>query len=79
METAPDLVLMGDPMDCSLPGSSVHGFSRQEYWSGVPWVVYRESELLLPNPHPTAPVFRLYFLQESRPLAHTAGFNKAPF
>ena len=25
-----------DPMDCSLPGSSVHGFSRQEYWSGLP-------------------------------------------
>ena len=25
-----------DPMDCSLPGSSVHGFSRREYWSGVP-------------------------------------------
>ena len=23
-------------MDCSLPGSFVHGFSRQEYWSGVP-------------------------------------------
>jgi len=23
-------------MDCSLSGSSVHGFSRQEYWSGVP-------------------------------------------
>jgi len=23
-------------MDCSQPGSSVHGFSRQEYWSGVP-------------------------------------------
>ena len=23
-------------MDCSLPGSSVHGFSRQEYWSRVP-------------------------------------------
>jgi len=23
-------------MDCSLPGFSVHGFSRQEYWSGVP-------------------------------------------
>ena len=21
-----------DPMDCSLPGSSVHGFSRQGYW-----------------------------------------------
>ena len=26
-----------DPMDCSLPGSSVHGFSRQEYWSGLPF------------------------------------------
>ena len=25
-----------DPVDCSLPGSSVHGFSRQEYWSGLP-------------------------------------------
>ena len=25
-----------DPMDCSLSGSSTMGFSRQEYWSGVP-------------------------------------------
>ena len=25
-----------DPMDCSPPSSSVHGFSRQEYWSGLP-------------------------------------------
>ena len=26
-----------NPMDCSLPGSSVDGgFSRQEYWSGLP-------------------------------------------
>ena len=23
------------PMDCSPSGSSVHGFSRQEYWRGV--------------------------------------------
>ena len=23
-----------NPMDCSLPGSSLHGFSRQEYLSG---------------------------------------------
>ena len=27
---------LSDPMDCSLLGSSVHGFSGQEYWSGVP-------------------------------------------
>ena len=25
-----------DPMDCSLPGSSVHGLSKQEYWCGLP-------------------------------------------
>ena len=24
-----------DPVDCSPPGSSVRGFSRQEYWSGL--------------------------------------------
>ena len=24
-----------DPMDCSMPGSSVHSFSRQVYWSGL--------------------------------------------
>ena len=26
-----------NPMNCSPPGSSVHGFSRQEYWSGLPF------------------------------------------
>ena len=26
-----------DPMDRSLPGSSVHGIFRQEYWSGLPF------------------------------------------
>ena len=25
-----------NPMDCSPPGSSVHGFSRPEYWTGLP-------------------------------------------
>ena len=25
-----------DPMDCSPPGSSVHGIHRQESWSGLP-------------------------------------------
>ena len=24
-------------MDCSPPASSVHGFSRQQYWSGLPF------------------------------------------
>ena len=26
-----------DPMECNLSGSSVHGISRQEYWSGLPF------------------------------------------
>ena len=28
-----------DPMDCNLPASSVHGFSRREYWSGLPFPI----------------------------------------
>ena len=35
-EVAQLRLTLSDPMDCSLPGSSIHGFSRQEYWSGVP-------------------------------------------
>ena len=35
-EVAQSCLTLCDPMDCSPPGSSVHGFSRQEYWSGVP-------------------------------------------
>ena len=35
-EVAQSCPTLRDPMDCSLPGSSAHGFSRQEYWSGVP-------------------------------------------
>jgi len=26
-----------NPIDCSLPGSSVHGILQQEYWSGLPF------------------------------------------
>jgi len=33
---AQSCLTLSNPMDCSLPGSSIHGFSRQEYWSGVP-------------------------------------------
>ena len=28
--------ILCNPMDCSPPGSSVHGFSRQEDWGGLP-------------------------------------------
>ena len=35
-EVAQSCPTLSDPMDWSLPGSSVHGISRQEHWSGVP-------------------------------------------
>ena len=35
-EVAQSCPTLSDPMDYSLPGSSIHGFSRQEFWSGVP-------------------------------------------
>ena len=35
-EVAQSCRTLSNPMDCSLSGSSVHGFSRKEYWSGVP-------------------------------------------
>ena len=35
-EVAQWCLTLSNSMDCSLPGSSIRGFSRQEYWSGVP-------------------------------------------
>ena len=36
-EVAQSCPTLCDPMDCSLPHSSIQGISRQEYWSGVPF------------------------------------------
>ena len=36
-EVAQSYPTLCDPMDRSLPGSSVHEFSRQEYWNGLPF------------------------------------------
>ena len=35
-EVAESCPTLSDPMDCGPPGSLSTGFSRQEYWSGVP-------------------------------------------
>ena len=37
MLVAQSCLALCDPMDCSLPGSTVMGFSRQKYWSGLPF------------------------------------------
>jgi len=36
-EAAESCPTLSDPMDCCLPGFSVHGFSRQGYWIGLPF------------------------------------------
>ena len=38
-EVTQSCLTLSDSMDCSLPDSSTHGISRQEYWSGN--VTYR--------------------------------------
>ena len=45
-----------DPIDCSPPNSSVHGFFKQEYWSGLSF----PSPGDLPNPgtEPGSPTFQ---------------------
>ena len=35
-EVAQLCLTLSEPMDCSLLGSSIQGFSRQKYWSGLP-------------------------------------------
>ena len=35
-KVAESYLTLSDPMDCGPPGSSIHGISRQECWSGVP-------------------------------------------
>ena len=35
-EVAQSCLTLWDPMDCSLPGSSVHGIFQAMYWSGLP-------------------------------------------
>ena len=54
-----------DPMDCSPAGCSVMGFSRQEYWSGLPFLYPGD----LPNPgiEPGSPA--LLNIQKTRIMA----------
>ena len=49
-----------NPRDYSPPGSSVHGFSRQEYWSGLP--LPPPGDLPDPRTEPTSPALADGFL-----------------
>ena len=54
-EVAQSCLTLSDPLDCSLPGSSIHGFSRQEYWSGMP----------LPSPNKLFTFLQKYFFHSA--------------
>ena len=64
-----------NPMDYSLPDSSVHEFSRQEYWSGLPFPTPRD------RPNPGIEPSLLHLLQwqvDSLPLSHQGGLSIFP-
>ena len=54
-------------MDCSPPGSSVHGFPRQEYWRGLPFPSPRVFPTQGSNLHLLHP---LHWRAGSAPLSH---------
>ena len=56
-----------NPVDCSPPGFSVYGFSRQEYWSGLPCPPPGD---LLDTGIETASPAALALQADSSPLSH---------
>ena len=50
-EVAHSCPTLSHPMDCSLPGSSLHGFSRQEYWSNIVISYHMKHVPLSVSPH----------------------------
>ena len=69
-----------DPMDCSPPGSSVHGPSRQKYWSGLPF--FPPGNLPHPGIKPTYPTLEADSLPSEPPgkskNKHCCFFNSLP-
>ena len=44
-EVAQSCLTLSDPVDCSLPGSSIHGIFQAKYWSGVPLPSLEQQQL----------------------------------
>ena len=59
-----------DPMDCSPPGSSVHGILRQEYWSGLP---FPSPGFPDPGTEPSSPALQADALTSEPPGKRTEG------
>ena len=63
-----------DPMDCSLPGSSVHGIFQEEYWSGLPFPSL--GDLLDPGIKPGYPALQADALPSEPPGERKVAFNQ---
>ena len=61
-----------DPMDCSLPGSLTMEFSRQEYWSGLPFPSPGTFLIQGLKPHL---LHLLHWQEDSLPLCHLGSLN----
>ena len=59
------------PKDCSLPGSSVHGISRQRYWGRVPFPSPLETAR---QPISFSPLSRKSLIQSHAPVHQTQHF-----
>ena len=57
-----------DPVDCSLPGSSVHGIFQEEYWSGLPFP--SPGDLSNPGSEPRIPALLCKFFTVKLPLIY---------
>ena len=49
-----------NPIDCSPPGTSVHGMSQAEYWSGLPFPF--PGDLSNPELEPVSPTWQAHSL-----------------
>ena len=58
-EVAQSCLTLSDPVGCSPPGSSSVGFSRQEYWSGLPLPSPAYSSTYLQNVYRIQPLLSL--------------------
>ena len=57
-----------DPVDCSLPGFSVHGIFQEEYWSGLPFP--SPGDLSNPGMEPRIPALLYKFFTAKLPLIY---------
>ena len=75
-EVAQSCPTLCDPTDYNLPGSSLHGISRQEYWSGLPFP--SPGDLPDPGIEPRSPAFQADALTFEPPLRCLILSHKSP-